>query len=290
MSRKDAQLDAMLRHLGAAYYDSLHGRAADGDVGRAIDQVAGQMGENPAVTGAPRSHQRAGHAERPPLSTHHGHRHSRVRDVMTTEVITVDRITAFKEIARLLVEHRISGVPVLAMGRHVVGVVTESDLISARNKSAGSHRRWTGLLRNIRDNDRCTRLTAEKLMTSPAVTIHPDATIAAAAGLMHGRHIKWLPVVDPNGMLIGLIGRRDVLNLFLVPDTDLRRHVREVLAETLPGVSASVKATVHGGVVTLSGQPDATAAHSRLAAAIDLIWEIDGVVDVIDHVSQPQPT
>lgn len=290
MSRKDAQLDAMLRHLGAAYYDSLHGRAADGDVGRAIDQVAGRMGENPPGGAAPLSPQHAGHAERPPLSAHHGRTHSRVRDVMTTEVVTVDRITTFKEIARLLVEHRISGVPVLAMGRHVVGVVTGSDLIVAKDKSAGTHRRWTGLLRNTRDNDRYSRLTAEKLMTSPAVTVHPDATIAAAAGLMHDRHLKWLPVVDPNGMLIGLISRRDVLNLFLVPDADLGRHVRDVLAEALPGESARVKATVHGGVVTLSGQPDATAAHGRLAAAIDLIWEIDGVVDVIDHVSQPQPT
>ena len=45
MSRNDAHLDAMLRHLGAAYYDSLHGRAAQADVARALDSVAGQLGE-----------------------------------------------------------------------------------------------------------------------------------------------------------------------------------------------------------------------------------------------------
>ena len=49
MSRKDMQLDAMLRHLGAAYYDSLHGRAASADVSRAVDQVAYELGDKPAV-------------------------------------------------------------------------------------------------------------------------------------------------------------------------------------------------------------------------------------------------
>ena len=55
---------------------------------------------------------------------------------MTTSVVTVDRLTSYKDIVRLLAQHRISGVPVLSMGRHVVGVVTEGDLLTEEDKTA----------------------------------------------------------------------------------------------------------------------------------------------------------
>lgn len=115
MSRDEMHLDAMLRHLGAAYYDSLHGRAAKSDVTRAVDQVAQQVGEKPQ-THAP-AHQPSLDQAHHKVPRHHGRLHSRIRDVMTTEVVTVDRITPFKEIAELLVEHKISGVPVIGLGR-----------------------------------------------------------------------------------------------------------------------------------------------------------------------------
>jgi hypothetical protein len=110
MNRRDAHLDAVLRHLGAAYYDSLHGKAAPADVARALDSVAAQVGEDPterpAATG--RNGSTAG-------QKCHGRWHSRVQDVMTTSVVTVDRITPYKEITRRLAEHKVGGVPVLTM-------------------------------------------------------------------------------------------------------------------------------------------------------------------------------
>jgi CBS domain-containing protein len=287
MTRQDKHLDAMLRHLGAAYYDSLHGRAAAGDVSRAVDQVAGQIGETPMTLAAPRPP--AGEVPHQHLHRHHGQWHSRVRDVMTTDVITIDRITPFKDIARLLVEHRISGVPVLMLGRQIAGMVTEGDLIAARDKSAGTRRSWTGLLRSGSDRDRHHRLTAEKLMSSPAVTVHPDATIGAAASSMSRHHVKRLPVVDSDGTLIGLVSRRDLLTVFLVPDTEITRQVRELLAEVVPDEAASITVSVRGGIVTLAGPPDTAVPHGPLSAAIDLAWDVDGVVDVIDHVSTAQP-
>lgn len=66
---------------------------------------------------------------------------------MTTDVVTVDQITPFKEIARLLVEHHISAVPVLRMGRHVSGVVSEADLITARARHAARRKYWIGMQR-----------------------------------------------------------------------------------------------------------------------------------------------
>ena len=120
----------------------------------------------------------------------HGARHSRwagrVGDVMTTSVVTVDRITPYQEIARLLTEHKIGGVPVLMMGRQVAGVVTESDLLAAEDKAARDARldaetpgRWR------LHKPALAALTAGTLMSKPAITIRPDATIPDAARMMN---------------------------------------------------------------------------------------------------------
>ncbi|HET7244689.1 MAG TPA: CBS domain-containing protein [Streptosporangiaceae bacterium] len=276
MSRNDAHLDAMLRHLGAAYYDSLHGRAAQADVARALDSVADQLGEefpkHPAAAGrhdpASKHHQ------------HHGRWHSRVRDVMTTSVVTVDRITPYKEIAGLLAKHRISGVPVLTMGRHVAGVVSEGDLLAARVQNAGGRWRWlTG-----RKEHRA--LVASQLMTSPAITIHPDASLATAAGLMSTHHLRRLPVVDPDGKLLGIVSRRDLLSVFLRPDAEIGHQVREILTEVLPGAPSGVEVAVHNGVVTLAGEPKLAADSDLVQVVVRLTRDVDGVVDVIDKTGQ----
>lgn len=286
MSRRDVELDAMLRHLGAAYYDSLHGRAASADVDRAVTEVAYELGDKQARHVAP-PHPRTGESHREVLRNRRRAR-SRVRDVMTTEVVTVDQITPFKEIARMLVEHHISAVPVLRMGRHVSGVVSEADLIAARDKHAGERKRWTGVVRYRTDHDRYLRLTAAQLMSSPAITTHPDATIPSAAKLMSTQHVKRLPVVDSEGKLLGIVSQRDLLGVFLVPDDEIARQVRVVLAETLPAQPDGVKVALHGGIVTLTGQPDAALPHGQVATAIELIWDLDGVVDVLDHTTSHQ--
>ena len=277
MSRNDAHIDAMLRHLGAAYYDSLHGRAAQADVARALDSVAGQLGEEFPKHPAPTSTAAAGQHD--PSSKHHQHHgrwHSRVRDVMTTSVVTVDRITPYKEIARLLTEHRISGMPVLTMGRHVAGVVSEGDLLAARARSTGGRWHWlTG--RKERQG-----LVASQLMTSPAITIHPDAALATAAGLMSAHHLRRLPVVDPDGQLLGIVSRRDLLSVFLRPDAQIAHQVHEIFAEVLPEAPAGAQVAVHNGVVTLTGEPELAADNDLIQGVVRLTRVVDGVVDVID--------
>jgi CBS domain-containing protein len=291
MSRKDVYLDAMLRHLGAAYYDSLHGRATQPDVTRAVNQVAREMGEQAVVRHVPpdpraaESH-RAGRPHHPP-PTHHGRWHSRVRDIMTTDIVAVDRITPFKQIAWQLVHHQINGVPVLSLGRRVAGVVTEADLIAARDKHAGQQTRWTGTPRYGTDRSRYDRLSAEQLMTTPAVTIHPDTTIVGAARLMSDHHIKLLPVVNQDDKIVGVVSRRDLLSVFLVADSEIARQVRELLDEIAPGEPGAIKVDVHCGIVTLTGKPEPEL-RNQVAAEIEAAWDIDGVVDIIDHVASSQ--
>jgi CBS domain-containing protein len=283
MTRQQMHLDAMLRHLGAAYYDSLNGRAARGEVRRAVAQVARQLGDESAAHGPGAADSRQVHA-------HHGKLHCRVRDVMATKVIAVDLATPFKDIASVLVEHRISGVPVLMPSGHLAGMVTEGDLLRARDRRVVSRRRWTGALRYGTDRDRYLRLSAEQLMTSPPVTIHPDATIGAAAEVMSLHHVRRLPVVDTDGKLLGVVNRRDLLNVFLVPDEEIARQVTELLAEIVPEDHAPITASVRGGIVTLTLQPDGAASRAPVAEAIGLAWDIDGVIDIIDHtVETPAP-
>ena len=277
MSRNDAHLDAMLRHLGAAYYDSLHGRAAQADVARALDSVAGHLGEEfPRQPAAVRTAAAGQPGPGGKHHQHHGRWHSRVRDVMTTSVVTVDRITPYKEIARLLTEHRISGVPVLTMGRHVAGVVSEGDLLAARVRSTGGRWRW------LTGRKEHQALVASQLMTSPAISIHPDAALATAAGLMSAHHLRRLPVVGPEGKLLGIVSRRDLLSVFLRLDAEIAHQVREILTEVLPGGPAGVEVAVHNGVVTLTGEPELAADGDLVQVAVRLTRDVDGVVDVLD--------
>jgi CBS domain-containing protein len=197
MARADIHLDERLRHLGAAYYDSLHGRASRSDVTRAFEAVEehlkAQQRRAPGGVTAPIGVRRGERGQRAARAIRHV---PRVRDIMTKKVVTVDRLTPYSEIVRLLTEHRISGVSVLTMGRHVAGVVSEADLVAAEDTDARQARiaaeARTG--RHLsRGRPRRRNLTAGGLMTSPAITINPDATIPRAAREMHTHHVRRLP-------------------------------------------------------------------------------------------------
>jgi CBS domain-containing protein len=288
MARTDVHLDAMLRHLGAAYYESLHGRATRTDVARALDTVEENLNEQPQHPGPARVQ---GHLH----PGHHGtevrrRRWSRrVSDVMTTSVVTVDRITPYQEIGRLLTEHRISGLPVLKMGREVAGVVTEADLLAAEDETNRRARMASSIGgRWLHRKQPHVSLTAGTLMTAPAITITPDATIPAAARLINVHHIRRLPVVDEDGKLVGIVSRRDLLSVFLRPDADITHDIRQVLDEIPVADPKDVIVTVHHGVVSLTGtmRPEPDGGHDLIPLALRLIWDIDGVVDVVNKLGE----
>jgi CBS domain-containing protein len=293
MPRTDTHLEGMLRHLGAAYYDSLLGRATRADVTRALDNVAAHLNEQVVASGpatAAEAAKEAAHARRGgrDLGFHGWSR--RVGDVMATSVVTVDRATPYKEIAQLLAEHKISGMPVLKMGREVAGVVTEADLLAAEEATARrlqSARRRT-LLPHARQHP---ALTAGELMTSPAITVGPHVTVHAAGRLMSTRHVRLLPVVDEHARLIGVVSRRDLLAVFLRPDADIAADVRTVLDEILLAEPGQADVAVRDGIVTLTGALDPnTGEHGDLIpVAIRLMWDVDGVVDIIDKLGESQP-
>jgi len=224
---------------------------------------------------------------------HHGRWHHRVRDVMTTAVVTADRMTPYKEITVLMTEHKISAVPVLTWGRHVAGVVSEADLLRVLEKHArGAQLESEGRLRRHSGDQEHLDLTAGELMTSPAVTIHPDATLPSAARLMNSSHVKRLPVVDSGpvfgggfgGNLIGIVSRCDLLRVFLRPDEDIAWEVRQMLTEILLADPARVSVQVRNGIVIMAGQVGSAEQHDLIRIAVRLTWNIDGVVDVVNKL------
>jgi CBS domain-containing protein len=289
MARTDVHLDAMLRHLGAAYYDSLHGRATRHDVTRALEAVEEQVkarqrrapGGATASAGVRRTRQDGGQ----PSAVRHI---PRVRDVMTKKVVTVDRLTPLSDIVRLLTEHRISGVPVVMMGRRVAGVVSEADLLALEDEEVRKARmhanatgRWRRPLRRAHWG-----LTAGALMNAPAVTTYPEATIPHAAQIMASRHIRRLPVVGEDGRLIGIVTRRDLLSVFLRPDDEIAGCVRELLDDVLPVDPGNITATVRNGIVILTGDLEAPEDRELIPVAIRLIWDVDGVIDLSNRLGE----
>jgi CBS domain-containing protein len=203
-----------------------------------------------------------------------------VRDVMTTRVIAVSQDADFKYIAHVLREFRVSACPVLSDRGVVVGVVSEADLLT---KSADpdlpvglTRLRW-----KLGEESKATAVTADRLMTSPAVTISPDAPVTVAARVMQDRRLKRLPVVDERNHLIGMISRVDVLSVYDRPDPEICSEVQEIIAAEFGLDPADVTVTVTAGVVTLAGPVDQEKTALELMARIR---HIEGVVAVRDRL------
>jgi CBS domain-containing protein len=120
-------------------------------------------------------------------------------------------------------------------------------------------------------------------MSTPAITIPPGASLAAAARLLHERNVRHLPVIDPNGRLVGIIARRDLLSVFLQAEDDIRHEITaKVLHATFNLPADAVQVEVREGVVTLSGR---VPWRSSVREIVDRVRALDGVVDAIDRLA-----
>jgi CBS domain-containing protein len=196
----------------------------------------------------------------------------------------VDEHASFKEVASLLTERRVSALPVLDGEGRVVGVVSEADLMLKEEFPEGPPERGLRQGRHRRETRaKAAGATAAELMTSPAVTVRPDAGVAEAARLLHRHGIKRLPVVDPAGPLLGIVSRADLLKVFLRSDADIAAEVRQqVLRRAMWLDPDTVVVEVHDGVVTLTGQLER---RSLIPIVVSLVRGLDGVVDVVDRLS-----
>lgn len=207
-----------------------------------------------------------------------------VKDVMTRRVVSVTEDTCFKDIAGILLAHAVSAVPVLDVDGHVIGVVSEADLLhkeECREQFRGEDYRPQA--RSGQETGKTGAETAGELMTAPAVTVSMDASVVTASRLMEQRGVKRLPVLDGHRRLTGIVSRRDLLKVFARSDDDIAREVRrDVLVRSLWTDTARVRVTVADGVVTLSGR---MTLRKDSQVAIWMTQQVNGVVDVVDELS-----
>ena len=216
---------------------------------------------------------------------------AKVRDVMTTRVVTVRENATFKDMAALLTEYRVSAFPVLDEEGKVIGVVSEADLLSKEALVAdmGSQAAWLGRIVGSPYHDefaKAAAITAADLMTKPPVVVTPDEPVTSAARLMYHGRVKRLPVVGEKGQLIGIVSRADVLSVYRRPDEEIRQEIiKNVIMNEFFADPDHFVVAVKDGIVTLEGYPESAAKGRDIVIES---WHVEGIVSVRDRLTYPE--
>ncbi len=217
------------------------------------------------------------------------------REVMSANPIVVSATMPIEDCARLLLEKRISAMPVVDAAGVVIGIVSEGDLI--RRREAGTERRYSWWLELVSDPQTMARDFVKSgghkvsdVMTRQVVSVTEDTPLAAIAGILEKHHIKRVPVVR-EGKLVGIVSRADLVRALLlgrpVPaagaasDADIRDHFLARLDKEPWGPRSYVNIVVSNGQVELwgfAGSPDEARAIGLLAE------DVPGVRGVVNNV------
>lgn len=139
-----------------------------------------------------------------------------VNDVMTKDVISVEKFESVMTVADILSGRNISGIPVVDKEKKVIGIVTQADILSM--VGVRKEQTFKDLVKHMigeRPIERRTGDIVADIMTAPALTTRSDANIAEIAQIMDEKKIRRLPVVDDQKKLIGIISRADILKAIL---------------------------------------------------------------------------
>jgi CBS-domain-containing membrane protein len=140
-------------------------------------------------------------------------------DIMTGEVVAVQRETPLKEVAKIMAEQGVSGVPVIAEDRKVAGVISEKDFLSRMGGKSG--KTFMGVIAKCLKGKACVAIPirakkAGDIMTSPAVTVRENSTLRDITDLFKEREINRVPVIDDKGCLTGIVSRGDIIEIPLL--------------------------------------------------------------------------
>ena len=222
----------------------------------------------------------------------------KARDVMTPSPVTVGPETSVREIAKLLLERRISAVPVVDPGLQVLGLVSERDLMrrpESQTERTGAW--WLALFHSAesdaRDYVRSHGQYARQVMSAPAITVEEGAELNEIAEVLESNKIKRVPVVR-DGRLVGIVSRADLLRGLATPaprsaapldDAALRSAVlQEIDRAGLKKTFVSV--TVSDGVAHLWGAVESAAEKEALQVAAAGVPGLKGVEDRVNVFSR----
>ena len=209
-----------------------------------------------------------------------------VKDVMTKRVVAVGPRTPLKEVARTMVQKRVSGMPVVDDDGSVLGVVSEGDILVKERGRPGTASLLDHLLEvNGNETAKHDARDAADAMTSPAVTIRQDRAVAEAASLMLDRSVNRLPVVDKHGKLLGIVSRADLVRAFIRDDDAIEREIRDdVILRTLWNTPERFRIDVDAGEVTIEGEVSDAESAEMLTRFVE---RVPGVIGICSRVTWP---
>lgn len=212
----------------------------------------------------------------------------KIKDIMTREVVTVGQEVPLKQVAGLLIEKRISGMPVVGADGQVLGVVSETDIVrrGCGNGNGSEGGLLAHLFRRHREVEAKLHVrTAGDAMTSPAVAVRPDTSVAEAASLLVEREINRLVVLDDGallgeateGRLVGIVTRADFVRAFARSDREIAAEIEDIVFHQYWIPASQITLDVDQGEVTLGGEVDLRGTAEMLA---DAVARVPGVLSV----------
>jgi CBS domain-containing protein len=216
-------------------------------------------------------------------------------DLMTSFVVTVRPDATIEYAAQLMLQYRISGLPVTDSDAALLGIITESDLLRrAETGTEKNHARWVSLLigpgRLAQEYVHTHGRKVGDVMTERVTTVTPQTPISDLVALMETKRVKRLPVVE-QGRLVGIVSRADVMAALIGlhsdkpagarTDAEIRAQILAEIDQQPWGPRGSVDVLVTNGVVILKG----TIIDERERAALRVAAEnVPGVKAVHDRL------
>jgi CBS domain-containing protein len=223
----------------------------------------------------------------------------KARDVMTPNVVSVPADLSVPEVAKIMLDRRISAVPVVDPSEHVVGVISEGDLIRRPELETDKPRsRWLRFFMSDEDRARdfvkTHGLRAKDVMSQPVVSVSPDATLTDIVNLMTSRRIKRVIVLE-HGKLAGVVTRSDLLRTLHarealptegVPrdDASVRNQILKTIDAEGWAASAIINVQVTNGTAYLWGVVDSDEQRKAILVAVEGIPGVRGVEDHLGKV------
>jgi CBS domain-containing protein len=225
-----------------------------------------------------------------------GEENMKAADVMTRQVVTVTPDATIEEAIRLMLQHRISGLPVTDSDGAVLGILTEGDLLRrAETGTEKRHTRWIALLvgpgRLAQEYARAHARKVGEVMTDCVFSVTPGTPLSEIVALMEAKNVKRLPVIE-QGRLVGILSRANLMAALVDlvckqpagagTDAEIRRQILTEIDQQPWGPRGSVDVSVADGIVALNG----TIMDERARAALRVAAEnVPGVRAVHDHLT-----
>jgi len=230
-------------------------------------------------------------------------------DLLTSLVVTVTPDATIEYAAQLMLQYRISGLPVTDSDGAVLGIVTEGDLLRrAETGTDKRHARWVSLLigsgRLAQEYVHTHGRKVGEVMTERVFTVTPETPLADLVALMETKHVKRVPVVD-QGRLVGIVSRADVMAALVgllsekpagaVTDADIRSQILAEIDRQPWGPRGAVDVIVTNGIVVLKGAITDERERAALRVAAENVPGVKAVhdrlvwVDTVSGIVIPRP-